>query len=295
MGGKYTLMLTDIIEKTGIDHDDIALIRHTKSDAFFAEVWKAGNRYFEEYQKIQPENYFHGKKYLFSFVGGQGTTARFVGVYKVKNCVPMKDACIDEEYRTKFASKHNSDKDYYFDLEKLDLLEDLQNRLVIDYCATRNIVNVNWDTFAKKPVISISSNGFQGYENILWSYSELEHYVNHVEIYDDYYSALSSVNGVYLVVDTRDHKQYVGSAYGEEGIWGRWKEYVHTKGQGGNKKMEEHLGKDQEQYRYLQYTILEVIPKTGNPEKERLFALEREALYKRKLQTRNDETGLNAN
>ncbi len=59
--------------------------------------------------------------------------------------------------------------------------------------------------------------------------------------------------------------------------------------------MEEHIGKDQEQYRFLQYTILEVIPKTGNPEKERLLALEREALYKRKLQTRNDETGLNAN
>ena len=177
----------------------------------------------------------------------------------------------------------------------MDLLEDLQNRLVIDYCATRNIVNVNWKTMAKKPVISISSRRFEGYENILWTYSDLEHYINHAEIYDDYYSALSSVNGVYLIVDTKDHKQYVGSASGDEGIWGRWKGYVKTSGTGGNKKLGQHLGQEQNQYRNLQYTILEVIPKTGNKDKDRLFVLERETLYKKKLQTRNDETGLNCN
>ena len=291
----YTLMLADIIEKTKIDRDNIALVRHTRSNEFFAEVWKEGIEFFEEYQKIQPENYFHGKNFIFSFIGEQGTTARFIGVYKVKSIIALKDAVIDAEYWKKYAGKHNKEADSYFDLEKLDLLEDLQNRLVIDYCATRNIVNVNWKTIAKKPVISISSRRFEGYENILWTYSDLEHYINHAEIYDNYYFALSSVNGVYLIVDTKDHKQYVGSASGDEGIWGRWKEYVKTSGTGGNKKLGQHLGQEQNQYRNLQYTILEVIPKTGNKDKDRLFVLGREMLYKKKLQTRNDETGLNCN
>lgn len=291
----YTLMLTDIIDKTGINHDDIAIIRHTKSDAFFAEVWKDGYHFFEEYQKIQPENYFHGKKYIFSFIGEQGTTARFIAVYRVNSIKPFKKTYLDKEYCDKYGARHDMNKDFFFDLERLDLLQDLQNRLVIDFCATRNIVNVNWETIAKKPVISISSRRFEGYENIVWNFSELEHYITHVEMYEDYYAALSSVYGVYLIVDTQAHKQYIGSAYGDEGIWGRWKEYVRTNGQGGNKRLSEHVLQEQDRYRHLQFTILETIPKTGNKDDARLFVLAREALYKKKLQTRNDETGLNGN
>lgn len=65
----YTFCLSDVIEKTGFAHEDIALIRHAKSDDGFRKVWDSGKEFFEEYQKIQPFNYFHGKKYIFSFVG----------------------------------------------------------------------------------------------------------------------------------------------------------------------------------------------------------------------------------
>ena len=39
--------------------------------------------------------------------------------------------------------------------------------------------------------------------------------------------------GVYLITDTSNGKMYVGSAYGENMILGRWKSYVKT-GHGGN-------------------------------------------------------------
>ncbi len=33
---------------------------------------------------------------------------------------------------------------------------------------------------------------------------------------------VSSVNGVYLILDTRTGNQYIGSAYGNDGIWQKW-------------------------------------------------------------------------
>lgn len=234
----YTFKLSDVINKTAIEHDNIALIRHTRSHDNFRKVWDAGIDFFEEYQRIQPENYFHGKQ---------------------------------------------------------DILVDLQDRLVIDYGGTRNIVHVKWDTIAEKPVVGICSRVFEGYENIIWKFSDLEKYIGHEDIYSDLYMALSSVSGVYLIIDTVDYGQYIGSASGSDGIWGRWRDYLKTNGTGGNKKLKEHLEKNPGRYRKLQFTILEAIPRTGNEAKDKETAQKREVWYKRKLMTRNEETGLNMN
>ena len=41
------------------------------------------------------------------------------------------------------------------------------------------------------------------------------------------------------LLDKLTGKQYIGSAYGHEGIWGRWTEYMNTNGTGNNKQLEE--------------------------------------------------------
>lgn len=46
-------------------------------------------------------------------------------------------------------------------------------------------------------------------------------------------AALSSVKGFYLVSDVTTGKHYVGSAYGDQGIWSRWSAYIDS-GHGGN-------------------------------------------------------------
>ena len=51
--GDYTFKLSDVIDKTDIDHENIALIRHTKSHDNFRRVWDAGIDCFEVYQRIQ--------------------------------------------------------------------------------------------------------------------------------------------------------------------------------------------------------------------------------------------------
>jgi len=95
-------------------------------------------------------------------------------------------------------------------------------------------------------------------------------------------NALSSVNGIYLIRDKSSGKLYVGSAYGEDGIYGRWLHYAHS-GDGGNKELK---GLDPNQF---EFSILEIIPPTSSPEE----VIHRENRWKEKLGTR--VFGLNAN
>jgi group I intron endonuclease len=46
-------------------------------------------------------------------------------------------------------------------------------------------------------------------------------------------TALSNVKGIYLITDISNGKLYVGSAYGNNAFWNRWKEYSEN-GHGGN-------------------------------------------------------------
>lgn len=50
---------------------------------------------------------------------------------------------------------------------------------------------------------------------------------------DNWKTALQNQKGVYLLTDKSNGKMYVGSAYGENMILGRWIAYIAT-GHGGN-------------------------------------------------------------
>ena len=43
---------------------------------------------------------------------------------------------------------------------------------------------------------------------------------------DAWKTALANQKGVYLITDSSNGKKYVGSATGENMIWGRWKDYI---------------------------------------------------------------------
>lgn len=62
-------------------------------------------------------------------------------------------------------------------------------------------------------------NNFTDYDSIELTFDELQEVIE--GHYLDYYKALSSVKGIYMIIDGNTGKLYVGSAYGEEGIWGR--------------------------------------------------------------------------
>ena len=69
----------------------------------------------------------------------------------------------------------------------------------------------------------------------------------------------SNQKGVYLITDVESGKRYVGSAYGEEMLLGRWKNYIAS-GHGGNKDLKQH------DFEYIKknfrYSILEIYKST---------------------------------
>ena len=48
----------------------------------------------------------------------------------------------------------------------------------------------------------------------------------------DWRGALQYVKGVYVINDRGSGKSYVGSAYGDTGVWARWGQYVQTRHRG---------------------------------------------------------------
>ncbi len=137
-----------------------------------------------------------------------------------------------------------------------------------------------------------SGNFFLGYENIDISFNELETIVNNQR--DDWRITLQSVSGIYVVTDTKANLRYVGSAYGEEGVWSRWAQYANT-GHGNNVEFQTHLeNQDEETIEYcrkhLKFGLLEHRP-SRTPEE---VIIQRESYWKDLLQTRRPH-GLNRN
>lgn len=81
-----------------------------------------------------------------------------------------------------------------------------------------------------------SGETFCGFDNVNHSFEQIEHIIKGQKI--DWKMALMNVKGVYLITDKSNGKHYVGSAYGDTGIWSRWSIYVYT-GHGWNEGLSE--------------------------------------------------------
>lgn len=130
---------------------------------------------------------------------------------------------------------------------------------------------------------------FPGYDKVRLSYSQLSTIIHRHK--RDWIAALENQKAVYLITDTCSGKQYVGSAYGENGmLLQRWTNYVND-GHGGNKLLKEVVTVSGIDYvaQNFQYAILE----NYNSRVEKRIILERESWWKETLGSR--AFGLNAN
>lgn len=130
---------------------------------------------------------------------------------------------------------------------------------------------------------------FPGYENINLSFEELESLARTGRA--DWRTALENVKGIYLITDTSSDRLYVGSAYGEHGIWSRWADYLKT-GHGGNVELGKLCKDDDLDYcrANFHFALLEHHPFKVADE----TLQNREAHWKRILQSRGEQ-GLNRN
>jgi len=116
---------------------------------------------------------------------------------------------------------------------------------------------------------------FPGYEKVNITWDELQRVLEK----DNWKTALQNQKGVYLLTDVSNGKMYVGSAYGENMILGRWRAYVKT-GHGGNIGLKrltfDHIKQN------FRYSILDIYKSTTDDQ----IIIERENWWKEVLQTR---------
>jgi hypothetical protein len=134
-----------------------------------------------------------------------------------------------------------------------------------------------------------SGRSFSGFEEIDLSFEELEALVRNSR--PDWKAALGSVKGIYLISDITTGRRYIGSAYGDKGIWFRWCNYVAS-GHGGNVELRALVNDPTLEYcrKAFRFALLEFRPATTPDD----VILAREAFWKRILLTRG-HLGLNRN
>ena len=194
-----------------------------------------------------------------------------MGVYKLTN---KKQLAVDHfEYQME---------------EVLELFDDLKDRVIVKW---ENAIAWHQWILNKMEVIEIHPGlhykQFTDYSDFILNYDELNEII--IKQYSDWKKMLSATKGIYLINDTNTGKLYVGSAYGEDGFWGRWSKYISTNGHGDNKTLKELIKADPTYGKHFQFSILMLLPRTITADE----AIKKERLFKNKLGT--NSFGLNNN
>lgn len=231
---------------------------------------------FKEYQEIQTKDNFK-RKYVISLIYSSKNVWMYAGIYEVLN-EPKFDPIT---------------KLFKYDTKLLDVQNDLIGRLYFKYDKEYRASYVNLDlkpTNGENPaemkILKIeehkhSIQEFPGFDNVNVSYEILKK-ITEQEI-QTWKSNLSKAKGVYLIVDTKTGRQYVGSASGDEAIWNRWSDYVKN-GHGGNKGLKDIIDIEGASYACnFQFSILEI----SNLNTSDLYIYQRESHWKDVLLTRD--------
>lgn len=277
------ITIQELLYNRGLDSKaTIKLVRH--QDAKHPDLYKwyqEDRERFLAYQARQGRDVFKDVDYIVSFIGEgtkKGTLSRFIGVFKITGKKEYKSSTTDMFPGIRFVYK----------TEELTGFEDLKERVLIKWSNP-----ISWHQWIKNKMEVVEIHPglhykqFTDYSDFILSFSELKEIVNNQ--YPDWKRMLSIVKGVYLINDTKTGKLYVGSAYGDDGIWGRWRSYVTTNGHGGNKLLKQLLQKNAAHGNHFHFSILMLLPRTVTPDE----AIRKEKLFKKKLGT--NSFGLNDN
>jgi hypothetical protein len=239
-------------------------------------IWKSpdGPKLVEEYQAVQNRDRFPVGGFVASFVVTPPPSSEtlFIGLYKVLSvgrCGPgSREALtgIDITGHYRYAMVYD------------DRLDEYKERLVVDWGPGAR----SWAQRASRQPKSIRAlrdqqePPFPGFGQFCIDVHDLP------GIYPGWQERLREVKGIYVLVDKKTGRQYVGSAKGEDSLWGRFSDYART-GHGGNAELRHRAGA---QY---QIAVLQVVD-MSLPDHS---IEEIEGWWKRKLMSR--EHGLNRN
>lgn len=272
------IKIGELLKLRGLDiNKRIKLVRHkdARQKQFINGVEVEGNPYdwyrndkdkFIAYQSEQHRDVFKNVDYIVSFIGENGTIARFIGIYKIEGP--------DNE--------RNTNK-YCYKITEVEGFDELKERIIIDWGPS----TISWHQWLNdkndKEIIEITpgfDHIFPGYEKIALTLAQLKNIILEKE-YPEWKKMLSAVNCIYIITDRKTGKNYIGSTYGKEGIWGRWKEYAKTGGHGNNVTLQKLYDQDNSYPNNFSWSILETLSISSSSYE----AINIEKCYKQKLGT----------
>jgi len=270
-----------ILQEADIPLADVRLLRHKDQRAAKGrtpyELWRDDRPQFESYQSTQAiKNRKRLKaRYWAAFVGTPTDDTLFVGLYAVEYL-----GLLDEDKPTPHMD--GIDKAGSCDAYQLttdERFSDLAGKLFIEWGEGKRSWIQRADRQDKRITelrTAFKEPEFPGFLNFIESLSRLD------RIPLGWIAALKASRGIYLLTCPKTKEQYVGKAYGHDGFWGRWQDYMRT-GHGGNVALK---SRDLSDY---QVSILEVAGTAAAAEEISRM----ESQWKVKLQSR--EMGLNRN
>ncbi|MDE8346984.1 MAG: GIY-YIG nuclease family protein [Acidocella sp.] len=276
------LMFNSLLSQYALDPANTILLRHQDSRAARGrtpyELWRDNRPAFDRYQstqRIKNRDKFSRASVWASFVGTPNGETMLVGIYEAKYA-----HVITED--TPWPHADGIDLAGTCDLYELhpdQRLADLRGKLFIEWGEGLR----SWVQRADRQNKAITElrpefkePDFPGFLNLIEPLSKIAGFPK------SWIEALKHASGVYLLTCPKTKEQYVGSAYGDEGFWHRWMEYVTT-GHGGNVSLKSREPSD------YQISILEIAGSSAQVED----ILNMEVKWKVKLQSR--EMGLNKN
>lgn len=266
------ITFNSILRHEGIDPGDVQLVRHqdrrsVKNRSPYS-LWRSNPGMLDLYQSIQRKNRLKVGGLLASFVATPNGETLFVGLYRVHTLGVAPQGLVDPVSEV--------------DVSGLYLYEILQEKSLPEY---KGLLVIEWGQGFRawvqkadrqdKPVLEIrrtvADPPFPGFTHFREDTDSIEN------IPFSWKEVLQSVKGVYVLACKETGKLYVGSAKGDESLWGRFQDYAAT-GHGGNVELKLRGPKP------YQVSVLEVT-NSG-------FGIEKiEEAWKQKLMSR--EFGLN--
>ncbi len=211
----------------------IIKIESPREYKFHAARWNGYNQPLDVYVRNKKEwfewntwrnskNEF-SRKYVFSLIDfyPENDIWLFGGIYEV-------------------LKRHNKPNSHSYEIKELTEYSDFIGRLKIKlekpsrgraFYLEHHIEKMVVSEILKQPY---SGAVFPGYENINHDFSELKLIFKNQK--PDWLGALKNIKGVYVIFDKSNGKKYVGSAYGDSGLWSRWSCYIGT-GHGWNDEL----------------------------------------------------------
>lgn len=182
-----------------------------------------------------------------------------------------------------------------YEVEITDIGANMIGRLKLFYVyrarTTRPVMERHYAHFEVQEILRepYSGRNFPGFDDIDLSFEELETLIRNERL--DWRAALENIKGVYLITDVHTGRRYIGSAYGDLGIWSRWRQYIET-GHGGNVELTRLVNAQGLPYCRENFRFALLEQRTARTPDD--VVIGREGFWKRVLLTRGEQ-GMNRN